>query len=772
MRRLVPVVLVLVAALLAFLFFSRSLFVSDPDSPKARVVVPLAGGGGDAAGAGQAGSSFLPLSDDETLISTVEADVDDDGFEDQISVLRTAGSPTLSIVVGLYSEEAQGYVRSLTIPTEISQVRTFACTVMDVVGDHTNALVYQGVGDGGRFVLRIYRAEREGGKFGMRLVGDFDSGGTAFVQQSQRGEAYQLSRGAGESFPVWVYESAEGAGERTDQLQTMYDWSPSERRYVQVRSLRVPGSTLAAKELARVQDGTVASFARFLDGLWYKNDGSEDRRYIFFDWSNSEIIFQHEDVEEVYSWSNSAVSRGGIYFSSVNKSIENLQRRFDISLVSLDEIRVRIQDDVRMLIGEENLWDGGYKKVVAPTRRNANREGVSEFVERLVAEEEWESADGVRVGFSGSEYTAAGAGVEDHGRYTQIDMFGRTFIQFRSEGEVAFFTGEYQTAEKDGSVVLQKVSVSPEGYYVEQVQPVVLRKFVDESARPVEVAVAEEEPEGDFQTQSAVSQVVKADGGVSDLPVPTASLRISPRYFSPDGDGSGDELTVLTDVHSEAAIKSWSFTVKHPDGRRVFWRKEGKGSVDSRIVWNGRSASGELVQSATDYPYEFTLTDANGTKCTEEGFVQVDILVIREGGKLKIQVPSIIFRSDNADFMSDADVRASPNWDKESRGLDSRTIENNVRVLSRVAKILGKFRDYRVSIEGHANNMTGTPQEEQEVRQLSEERARFVLDWLVREGISADRLTATGIGGKDMLVPAHDAANRWKNRRVEFILIK
>ncbi len=769
MRKLAPVALILVALTLAFFLFGKDFFVSNRTSAHSLVVVPQ--GSGKTETEKYSGESFLSLSGDEMLISTIEADINDDGFEDQISVLRTLSDPNISIVVGLYIPQRQTYVRSYTIQTKISQVRTFACTTLDAVGDHSTSLIYQGLSEDGSFVLKIYRAEMNENQFSLSLIGDFSSSGTIFIQQSQRNESYQLAGSNGESFPVWVYESVENEKSgRTDQIQTMYDWKSDEKKYVEIRSVRVSGGTLAEKELSKIQDGTVDSFVKFLDGLWYKDDDSQNRRYIFFDYSNSEIIFQFEDIEEVYSWFNSTVRRGGIYFSSVNKSIENLQRRFDISLVSLDEIRVKIQDDVRMLIGEENLWDGNYKKVVAVSKKT-NREGVSEFVEKLVAEEKWESADGVKIDFTQSQYFAVGKGINDHGRYTQIDIFGRTFIQFRSEGEVAFFTGEYQPTERDGSVVLQKVSVNPEGFYTEQVRPVVLRKF-DSEKEEVQIATAPvEEEEGDFQTQNSVSQVVKVDSS-DTLPVPSVSLLISPRYFSPDGDGVGDELNVMLDVKSEVSIKSWSFTVMHPDGRRVFWEKTGNGNVDPKIIWDGKSSNGELVASATDYPYEFILTDENGTKCVEEGSIQVDILVIKDGGRLKIQVPSIIFRSDAADFKSDTEVKKDPRWDKVSRGLDSRTIENNIRVLNRVAKILTKFSDYRVLIEGNANNMTGTSEEELEVQKLSAERAQFVLDWLVREGINENRLSATGNGGKNMLVSPWDAVNRWKNRRVEFILIK
>jgi len=797
MKKLIPVFFVLAAIILAFFMFSKNLFVEDSSVTRSRVVTPIVDE--EQSKTEQyndylTDSSFISLSNDETLISTIEVDIDDDGFEDQINVIKNITNPNLQIVIALYNPIVANYVRSVTIQTEISQVRTFACTSLDVIGNHKNTLIYQGIDDNGHFVMKLYAAEKNDSKseLKMNLIGDFNSEGTIFIQQNPRGEAYELSQASGNSFPIFVYTSeAEKTSNSTrlDQIQTMYDWSPNEKKYVEVRSIRVAGSSIAAKELAKIQDGTVESFAKFLNGLWYKVDGEKEHRYIFFDQQNEEIVFQFNDSEEVYSWMKSNIRRNGIYFSSVNKSIENLQRRFDISLVNLDEIRIKIQDDVRMLIGEENLWDGSYKKVVARAKTQSNRENVSEQIEKLVKEELWETSDGVKVSFTNNEYSAESDKVQDKGRYTQIDIFGKTFIQFRSDSKIdsknenknTIFSGEYlptSFVNADGEIIsLQKVSVNPEGYYNEQVKPIILKKVIVPKNENIVVLTEYEnnkndDSQGDFQVQESVSQVVLAKNAKKDLPVPKATIRISPRYFSPDGDGVGDELNVFLNIQSEVNIKNWSFVVKNHDGKKTFWSKSGKSTGDEKITWNGKSAKGELVQSATDYPYTLTVEDVNGTKCVEEGFVQVDILVIKENGKLKIQVPSIIFRSDNADFKSDVDVKADPKWDKESKGLDKKTIENNVRVLGRVADILKKFKEYNVRIEGNANNMSGSKKEEDEVTLLSEQRAEFVKDWLIRDGIEANRLTSQGNGSKYSIAKSWDAENRWKNRRVEFILIK
>jgi len=275
-------------------------------------------------------------------------------------------------------------------------------------------------------------------------------------------------------------------------------------------------------------------------------------------------------------------------------------------------------------------------------------------------------------------------------------------------------------------------------------------------------------------------QVVYAKGdklNVSTAPFicsvtpPKLSVRTAPEYFSPDNDGTDDDLFISLKGTSVVPFKSWSFEINDPNNGKTFWKTSGKSAISERIIWDGRSNSGELVQSAVDYPYKFTVTDSLGMTSVAEGIVSVDVLVIRSGDVLKMQVPSIIFRSDNADFNGK---------DKDpQRGLDQSIIDNNYRVLKRIAQILEKFRDYNVTIEGHANNISGTEREETSTANgniplvpLSEARAKTVKEILVSYGINASRLSTVGRGGRMPVAARADKDNWWKNRRVEFILIK
>ncbi len=243
-----------------------------------------------------------------------------------------------------------------------------------------------------------------------------------------------------------------------------------------------------------------------------------------------------------------------------------------------------------------------------------------------------------------------------------------------------------------------------------------------------------------------------------DISGPEVSFTTSPRYFSPDNDGVDDDLFISLSARDASPIANWTFEIREPQPPyNLFYRIEGKGAPSGRITWDGRSNRGELVQSATDYPATFTAVDSLGNSSKVDGIIGVDVLVIRDGDLLRIQVPSIIFRENAADFLN----------------IPKDTVDNNIRVLKRIAEILNKFKDYKVKVEGHANPVTRTATEDKtELQPLSQDRAKAVVDLLVQYGVDRNRLTYVGMGGSRPVVQWEDHDNWWKNRRVEFILIK
>jgi flagellar hook assembly protein FlgD/outer membrane protein OmpA-like peptidoglycan-associated protein len=254
-----------------------------------------------------------------------------------------------------------------------------------------------------------------------------------------------------------------------------------------------------------------------------------------------------------------------------------------------------------------------------------------------------------------------------------------------------------------------------------------------------------------------------------DVTAPTLSVSLDPVPFSPDNDGVDDELNIGIDVKDRNEIERWSFTIYDAErsenrnaGGPVFRSYSGMGKPAREIIWDGRSNNGELVYAAMDYPYRMEVQDVFGNTAVETGKIPIDVLVIREGNLLKIKIANINFKPNDDAFVDE----------------DPELAARNQYVLDRIAEILQKYRQYRITIQGHANVTRFWDPEEarreqiEELLPLSTRRAERVMEALIDRGIERNRLNAEGVGGSQPLVAFDDAENRWKNRRVEFILEK
>ncbi len=333
------------------------------------------------------------------------------------------------------------------------------------------------------------------------------------------------------------------------------------------------------------------------------------------------------------------------------------------------------------------------------------------------------------------------------GRFDTVKFFVRTTI---SEG-ISSWTVEI--ADRDGRIVRTFAG-----------GPGPITDDVVWDGRDASGAAA---PEGAYKARLTVSYdkgnlaVQEAESSVSlDTTGPKITVALKGIPFSPDKDGTNDLLTIGMTMEDPSPVLLWNADIVDPAGT-PFAAFSGKGNP-APLVWDGRSADGELVQSAEDYRLDISAMDSVGNRSAVTSTIPVDILVMKEGDQYRIIISSVYFEPYTADYLS----------------LEPNIVARNLKTLDRLAEVLKKYPAYRIRIEGHAVRVLWDQKEKWKTEEdeilmpLSVLRAAVIRDALVERGIELARLSITGFGGYKPVVPHSDMVNRWKNRRVEFVLFK
>jgi uncharacterized repeat protein (TIGR01451 family) len=210
-----------------------------------------------------------------------------------------------------------------------------------------------------------------------------------------------------------------------------------------------------------------------------------------------------------------------------------------------------------------------------------------------------------------------------------------------------------------------------------------------------------------------LQEIVEIKGGVLKEPIP----------FSPT-------------VEKGEEVVSWRLTIFDPKGK-PFKEIKGDGPPPSTIKWNGKGASGKLMEGGEIYQYQFHVAYRDGASDTSSR---------RLFGVNKTSAISL-------NLMGSA-------FELGSATLNEKTIE----ILRQLAETLKKYPNEKITIEGYTDNVGSD-----EVNlALSKKRAEAAMAYLVeKEGIAADRFVLKGLGKAKPIASNLLEEGREMNRRVE-----
>jgi hypothetical protein len=316
----------------------------------------------------------VALNEGEALISVLTQDFDGDQLDEQIIAYRNLLEQESPIYVTYveYLNPEGGYRRIWNTSTAVGRPGTLTLYSQDVLGDRSVCILITGMNAAGEHTLTILRinsgvptAPNTSGEEYFSRIAEIHIDGSIRVIETERTQAYQQGLSGGQSFDIVAYGRDNDSTNILDQVEITYAYSPGQDRYVQAKIARLPGSQVEQRRVRELLSGNSGEFEGFIEGLWYyvSPQGTLDnRQYIYFDPDNRELIFYGEETQQIFVWQNSSPTRYGLYVSSQNISVTTLRRFLDIELESLDSIRVKVFEDVRLKIGVSASWDGSYRK--------------------------------------------------------------------------------------------------------------------------------------------------------------------------------------------------------------------------------------------------------------------------------------------------------------------------------------------------------------------------------------------------------------------------
>jgi outer membrane protein OmpA-like peptidoglycan-associated protein len=185
------------------------------------------------------------------------------------------------------------------------------------------------------------------------------------------------------------------------------------------------------------------------------------------------------------------------------------------------------------------------------------------------------------------------------------------------------------------------------------------------------------------------------------------------------------------------------------------------GLVETMVQIDGLKLD-QNVYMGTDYMFHPNGNSKIEIECTAMGyFFQTKFIDPKEGGDREVVIPMERLKIGKKLELENI---------KFSRGTDD-FIEVAFNTLIKLQKFMAENVDARIEIQGHVNGpkMDNT----RDLIELSEKRARAVMNYLVKNGISKERIAFRGMGNSEMIHknPIFEEQAE-ENRRVEIMIIE
>ena len=372
----------------------------------------------------------IPLQEGEVTIAILNRENVGALAEEQFAAYRSLADSHIHLTFMRFDEYIRDYRRMWDYPTAATRAETISLFSQDLIGDRNNCIIVTGLNARNEQTMTIFR-QSGARQSNYKKIAELQIAGSIVVQETVRSSAYQQGLTRGNSFNIITYGPDPRSSNMLDRIETVYSYNHAREHYEQVSVSRIAGSQIEQRRLRELLSGVPGVFENFIHGLWYyvnPNGTVDTKQYLYFNPSGKEIIFFGDEAQQVFRWQTSTHTRYGLFIRSQNISISTLSRSIYIELESLESIRLRVDEDVRLRITANTTWDGSYRRA-AGTAVNNQITRIKEATNAL-----YDSSWGrVQFNDNGEYIINSSDRTSRRGRYVFFNLDGTELLELRFE---------------------------------------------------------------------------------------------------------------------------------------------------------------------------------------------------------------------------------------------------------------------------------------------------------------------------------------------------
>jgi hypothetical protein len=375
----------------------------------------------------------VPLDDGELVISVLNFDLESNGTEEQVAVYHNINDTAnpVALTFFAYNEEEGSYKRMWNAPAAATIPGTVTIYSKDMLGDRSICIIIAGMNNQGEHTMTVFHRYNEERILPFKKIAEIQMDGSIAIQESERPLAYRQGIARGQPFTIIAHKHDNESSNMLDRIEITYTYNNAKGIFEESNIVRVPGSQIEQRRLREILSGTPGNFEGFINDLWYhvSPEGTIDKnQYLYFDPEKREIIFFGDYTQQIFVWYNSTSTRYGVYASSHNVSVTTMRRFLDIEMVSLDSIRIKVVEDVRLKIDVSMPWDGLYNRAGTAVRSATEVKKMYPYTDAA-----YDSSMGKLLFSDNGEYELISGTSVTKGRYAFFRAGGQELLELRPD---------------------------------------------------------------------------------------------------------------------------------------------------------------------------------------------------------------------------------------------------------------------------------------------------------------------------------------------------